>query len=378
MTYLIRMVNLVRAVSVVVFFLFVVSCGNHGPVQRLDNDLNKVLSPSTGPGLSIAVTRDNGVIANGVAGVRRLGTKNLITVDDEFHIGSVTKPFTATLAGMLVADGRLKWDSKISEIMPEWKSEMRPEYLEVTLADLLSHESGIPPFTDDTEFKGLKFSGDARAQRREFVRHVLTLAPAVPRGTFLYSNAGFSATAVMMEQVTNRSWEELIQTRIADPLKMKTLGFGWPGHGGANQPWGHLWEDGKFKPNDPNGEYQLPAAIAPAGDLHMSMDDLAKFLADQLRALRNESALIPPAIAKTMHTRRKKSGLGFGVSKVGMLEPVSTYSGSAGTFVTLIAIAPTANVAVAVSANGANDATEAALKKLLIETLTRYAASKPK
>ena len=375
MTYLLRMGNLVRAVLVVALFLFFSACGDHGSVQRLDNELNKVLSPSVGPGLSIAVTRDNGLIANGVAGVRRLGTKNLIMIDDEFHVGSVTKPFTATLAGMLVAEGRIKWDSKISEIMPEWKSEMRPEYLDVTLADLLSHEAGIPPFTDDSEFKGLKFSGDPRTQRREFVRHVLTMAPAAPRGTFLYSNAGFSVAAVMMEQVTNHSWEELIQTRIADPLKMKTLGFGWPK--GANQPWGHLWEDGKFKPNDPNGDYQLPAAIAPAGDLHMSMDDLAKFLADQLRALRGESALIPPAIAKTMHTRRTRSGLGFGVSKVGKLEPVSTYTGSAGTFVTLIAIAPKANVAVAVSANGENDPTETALKHLLIENLTRYAVSKP-
>jgi hypothetical protein len=93
-----------------------------------------------------------------------------------------------------------------------------------------------------------------------------------------------------------------------------------------------------------------------------------------LRALRGESALIPPAIARAVHRRRTRSGLGFGVGKVGSIEAVNTYSGSAGTFLTLIAVAPTKNVAVAVSSNGANEATEAALATLLKKTLIRYSS----
>ena len=63
----------------------------------------------------------------------------------------------------------------------------------------------------------------------------------------------------------------------------------------------------------------------------MSMPDLARFLREHLRALRGEPALLPPAIAREMHTRRSGGGLGFGVGKVKEIEPASTYSGSAGT-----------------------------------------------
>jgi CubicO group peptidase (beta-lactamase class C family) len=367
-----------RTASLVAASTIVFSCHTTTPQPiRLDAELESIRVSSRPPGLAASIRRANAAIASGAAGVRRLGGRP-VGPDDAFHIGSVTKPFTATLAGILVAEGRLTWETKLSDVLPELRAAMRSEYADVTLADLLSHESGLPPFEEDHELAGLRFDGPPMEQRRAFVRHVVGLAPAVPRGTFRYSNAGFTAAAVMVETIEGRSWEELIERRIARPLGLKSLGFGWPARRDPNQPWGHQESaEGQLEPHDPNGEYQLPPILAPAGNLHMSMEDLALFLADHLRALRGERALLPPAVARTMHTPRAKSGLGFGVGKVGNIEPVSTFAGSAGTFLALIAIAPEHDVAVAVAANAADGQSDAALKSALKQFLQRFAAKQP-
>src|SRR5205085_2727518 len=138
--------------------------------------------------------------------------------------------------------------------------------------------------------------------RTAFVHEALKRAPVVKRGEYKYSNAGFSTVAVIAERASGASWEHLVETRIFEPLHLRTAGFGWP-----SDVWGHT--DGK--PVDPKGAYQLSKAIAPAGDVHMSSGDLAQFLRAHLRALRGEKTLITPETAKRMHTRRVRSGLGF-------------------------------------------------------------------
>jgi CubicO group peptidase (beta-lactamase class C family) len=200
------------------------------------------------------------------------------------------------------------------------------------------------------------------------------MAPVNARGTYQYSNAGYAAVAVMIEKITGHSWEELIRTRIAEPLRMESLGFGWPAAADGDQPWGHIaTAGGALAPHDPRGEYQLTPLIAPAGNLHMNMEDLAEFLAEHLRALRGQPAFLPAGVARTMHTRRTRSGLGFGVGKVAGIEPVHTHSGSAETFTTYIAIAPAHDTVVAISANAADEAAETAMKKVLRELIVRYA-----
>ena len=156
---------------------------------------------------------------------------------------------------------------------------------------------------------------------------------------------------------------------IFEPLGMKTAGVGWP-----DAVWGHEVDgDGRLKPIDPKGPYQLPDLIAPAGDLHMSSDDLAAFLRAHLRAMRGTPSLIAPATAAVMHAKRTRTGLGFGVASVAGLENVSTHSGSAETFVTVIAIAAKENVAVVVSTNAAGPEAQKGAGMVLKELLARFA-----
>jgi CubicO group peptidase (beta-lactamase class C family) len=194
------------------------------------------------PGIVAVVSDRERVIAEGADGVRVLGRPEPIRARDVVHIGSVTKPFTATLLATFVDEGRLRWETTLAEALPDLVAAMRPEYRPVTVAQLLSHEAGVQPFEDDAspEFLGIpELTGDARAQRHRFAAYALSLAPVSAPGTaFRYSNAGVAVAAAMAEAVTQRSWEDLLRERVLVPLGTTTAGFGWrmcatPGHPGA-------------------------------------------------------------------------------------------------------------------------------------------------
>ena len=326
-------------------------------VINLSTDVEQARKENNLPALSVSVVNSQGLVAHGASGAK---------IDDAFHIGSCTKPITATMIATLVEEGKLSWDETIAHAFPDWK-DIRDEYHDVGLVDLLAHEGGLQPFGEDEEMVG---APDGRA---EFAHYALTRAPVVkPRTEYKYSNAGFVVAAVMAERATGKTWEQLVENRVFKPLHLKTAGFGWP-----QAVWGHEWKDGAWKPVDPHGPYQLGKRLTPAGDVQMSADDLADFLRAQLRALRGERTIIKPETAAFMHTKRLRSGAGFGIQKVGDFEPVSVYSGSADTFITVFAIAPRQDVAVVVDTNAASEDAQKAVGRILKGLLARFATPSP-
>ena len=125
----------------------------------LDAYLETVRTSHALPALAAAVVKDGEVIASGAVGVRALGTDVAVTIDDRFHLGSDTKAMTATLAGMMVDEGRLRWDSTIGEVLGDKVHGMTPTLAAITLEQLLSHTSGIP--TDNEEIARIYFNVDA-------------------------------------------------------------------------------------------------------------------------------------------------------------------------------------------------------------------------
>jgi len=327
------------------------------------------------PALVASVGHADGSIETGAVGVRILGKSAKVTPDDKFHIGSVTKPMTATVIATLIDEGKLQWSTSVAQALPECSSTMRPEYKEVTVADLLAHEGGLPPFDEEKDLKAIpSLAGSPTAQRLAFSCLAFSRPPVVkPKQEFKYSNAGFTVATAIAEKASGISWEELVRTRIFAPLGLTTAGFGWPAKGGAPQPWGHWKQLWRVVPQDPDGKYQLPVFLAPAGDVHMSMPDLARFLVAHLQALHGDARLVKPETAHLMHTRRIKSGLGWGVQPLGDFDAVSVYQGSADTFITIVAIVHDGDLVIAVSANSATKEADAATKQALKQLLVRYA-----
>ena len=268
------------------------------------------------PAVAAAVVTSEGVWAQGAAGVRKYGTDTPVTLDDAFHLGSDTKAMTATLLAQLVERGRLSWNTTLAEALPELASKMDPAYRGVTLERLLAHRAG---FTDDSWPEGETFEsmhglpGPPRAQRWAYAQMILHEAPTkVHPGEFLYSNRSYAIAGVIAEQADNVPWEDLMRRWLFRPLGMTTCGFGAMGTPGKiDEPRQHTLSGRTHVPIEPGPLSDNPAVIAPAGLVHCSVLDWAKFLRAHLRGEQGLPGILKPETFKKLHTA-PSGDYGFG------------------------------------------------------------------
>ena len=148
-------------------------------------------------------------------------------MDDQIHIGSLTKAMTSVLLARLVADGAFAngWSTTIAEVFPELERKIHAMYHEVTLDELVRHRSGIA--RNAANWWAYR-NRDIEKRRYRLLKKNLRKRPAGARGDFLYSNLGYMVAGSMAERVTGQSWEELMEEEVFGPLGMKRTGFGFP------------------------------------------------------------------------------------------------------------------------------------------------------
>ena len=267
---------------------------NDSPVN-IDATLAPIIARAEIPGMAAVVLRGDKVVALGVAGVRKRGAPELISPNDQFQICSCTKAMTATVAAILIEEGKLGWDTTIAEIFGDTINNVNPAWRTVTLRQILAHRAGLNDHMMSylPELLSGKKS-DLPKERRKYVARVLARAPDSPPGTkFVYSNTDYILVGAALEKITGRSWEDLLQERLFRPLGITSGGFGPPGASGQiDQPWGHgrhclfhvpLFGHGNtpFDPDSTGADY--PSMYGPAGTVHLSIGDWAKFAALHLR-----------------------------------------------------------------------------------------------
>ena len=188
--------------------------------QETPADLNPMLEKLREkhhvPGLAAIVIRSNRVLATGAVGVRIHGTDAPILLGDLWHHGSLTKSMTASIAAMLVEEGRIQWNTTMAEIFANRVPDMHPDWRPVTLSQLLRHRSGAPDhdqLVTNGVWKALWERRNAVPEKRlQWLRAVTTNAPvAQPGSKFIYSNTGYVFAGMMLESVTGKPWETLIR-----------------------------------------------------------------------------------------------------------------------------------------------------------------------
>lgn len=331
--------------------------------------LNDVLEPIRAahdvPALAAAVVRGEDVVAAGVAGMRYAGSDEKAELGDAFHIGSCTKAMTATVCAVLIDQGRLKWETTIGEVFPDLKDKVRAEYLPVTLEQLLSHRSGLPG--DREPNPGFMYSlralaGPMREQRRNLVQIALQLEPiGKPGATFEYSNAGYAIAGAMAEQVTDKTWEELVTELLFKPLGITSAGFGPPEH-----VYGHMFRDDRLIPMTPGPLADNPLVLGPAGLVHLTIEDWAKYAAFSLRAAQGKCKLLRPETARRLFadTYKQEYALGWGLGERPELGGQAyMHAGSNGMWFALIVLAPQRDAAVVVATNAGHEPAQEACRE---------------
>ena len=173
---------------------------------------------------------------------------------------------------------------------------------------------------------------------------------------YVYSNQGYAIAGVMLEKASGSTWEDLMQTMLFDPLGMTTAGFGAPASVGAvDQPWGHSGGAMGLRPVSPGPRADNPLAISPAGVVHASLGDLAKYAAFHMAGERGESDLLSAESFKKLHTVAEGNedyALGWVVLKRSWANGRALmHNGSNTMFYVVLWMAPEKNCAVMVATN---------------------------
>jgi CubicO group peptidase (beta-lactamase class C family) len=339
-----------------------VACGRGGDDNRAPaegaqvEDLASLLEPIRSkydlPALAGSIVFEGRTVAIGATGFRVRSGEDRVSADDRWHLGSCAKAMTATLAALLVEEGRLSWETTLGEVFPE-ETAGQPAWRPVTIEQLLRHQSGLPEDRHRPEAPWNEpLSGSLPEQRRYIVRATLAEAPESAPGTATnYANAGYMIVGSILEVLTGDSWEDLMRARLFDPLKMASAGFGPPRP--PPQPQGH-W--GRV-PLGIGPEADNPPALGPAGTVHASLEDWGKFVSLHLIGSKRRSELIERESVIRMHTPAEGTlyAMGWGTHERGWGGQVIAHSGSNGYWYSVVWASPEQAFAVLVATNEGGD-----------------------
>jgi CubicO group peptidase (beta-lactamase class C family) len=244
-----------------------------------NKEIDAILSAATKPdepGLAAVVKKDGQVIFEHGYGVRKLGTAEKIDAETNFRLASVTKEFTAMAIMLLVKDGKVRYDQRLTEIFPEF-----PAYgKNITVRNLLTHTGGLPDYEElmDREEKtnGPRWSAEHQIQDNE----VLALLESQTEGKFApgtswaYSNSGYVVLGLIVAKASGMPYRDFLQKRIFDPAGMKHSVVYQKGKNEISQRANGTSKDaGKLLETDQSST----SATLGDGGVYSNLHDLAKW-----------------------------------------------------------------------------------------------------
>jgi CubicO group peptidase (beta-lactamase class C family) len=158
--------------------------------------------------------------------------------------------------------------------------------------------------------------GTTKEKRRAWAAQLLSRAAAGPRGEHLYSNVAYVVAAAMLEERSGTPWETLMTEQVFAPLGMTETAFGAPGHAGeTDEPLGHRDNGSRFEAVPPGPDPNLPISLGPAGNVHATFADYARFMMAHIAGARGVPGLVTVPSFETLHTPVAGGyALGWGVA----------------------------------------------------------------
>lgn len=262
------------------------SNGNADVVRELDAYFAKAAKDWNVPGLAVAVVHKGQLVLAKGYGVREVGKPEPIDTQTIFAIASTTKAITAAALGMLVDEGKVRWDDPVTKYVPTFEMYDPWATREVTVRDLITHRAGLP--NADYLWTG----GDN--SRDEVIRRIRFIPPSYSfRGGYTYHNVMYTVAGAVIEAASGMTWDEFVRRRIFEPLGMTrsvtTLAEATKKDNRA-QPHGSRGDTLRVSGNS------LADGIGPAGSVWSSVADMSRwvrFLLDTGRV--NGKPLLTPA-----------------------------------------------------------------------------------
>jgi CubicO group peptidase (beta-lactamase class C family) len=342
--------------------------GTPPPPQAVPSDLDawvqRTMTAFDVPGVSLAVVKDGRVVVAKGYGVRKLGSPELVDARTRFGIASNTKVFTATALGILVDEGKIRWDAPVIDYLPWFQMSDAYVTREMTIRDLLVHRSGLGLGAGD-----LLWWPASTYNRREIAQRLRYVPLATSfRSAYAYDNVLYLVAGEVLEAVSGQSWEDFVQSRILARVGMTGSNVRHSdATKGGNVAAPHAPVDGKVRPIAAFDSDNTN----PAGGINSNAEDMAKWLLVQLAEgqLADGSALVKPATARQLSTLVTPMPIGAGQPELRDLRPsfsgyglglgvrdyrghkLVTHTGGLPGYVSKVAMMPDARLGIAILTN---------------------------
>ncbi|NJN43165.1 MAG: serine hydrolase, partial [Flammeovirgaceae bacterium] len=236
-------------------------------IKEFDQYVEAARNSWSVPGLAVAVVKDNQVLFKKGYGVRELGTMDKVDTQTLFACASTTKAMTAVCMGMLVDEGKVKWDDPVIKHLPDFHVYDSYVTRDLRIRDLFIHNTGVG--NADFLWTMLDISSDEILEKMELVK------PSYPlRGGYIYQNIFYLAAGKVIENISGKSWDQFIKERIFTPLGMNRTFPLLKDINDVNQTKPHYF----FNESIHVIENTSADVIGPAGSVWSCADDMATWM----------------------------------------------------------------------------------------------------
>ncbi len=269
------------------------------------------------PGLAMAIVHDGKVLSARGYGITDVASAEPIDAHTVFRVASLSKSFAGTLTGMLVGEGAIRWDSRVTDYMPDLQLADPEAARMLTVADVLSHRVGLKSHTYDRDI-------ERNADYRSLVQK-LSAAPmtCTPGDCYNYQNVAFSLVGDVVHAASGQRYGEAVSNRIFRPLGMHDASLGLEGIT-ASARWArpHVRAGAGWRSLIPKPTYYR---LAPAAGVNASISDMAQWLlahgghrpdvlpAPLLATLQAPIVGTPGELRSTSWRRERLSAAGYGL-----------------------------------------------------------------
>ncbi|RRB06670.1 serine hydrolase [Larkinella rosea] len=330
---------------------------------QIDQLVERTLKTFEVPGIAVAVVKDGKVIHSKGYGVRSINSTQKVDANTLFGIASNSKAFTTATLGILIDDGKLNWDDKVIDYIPEFRLYHSYVTEDFTIRDLLTHRSGLGLGAGD-----LMFFPDSSDFTLKDVIHNLRYLKQVSgfRTKYDYDNLLYMVAGEVVKRASGLSWEEFVESRIMKPLQMDHSAASFSRlKDKSNVIDAHAVIEGKLR-TVRRGRLDVGNS---AGGINSSINDLSKWVTMQLNGgkygdglsktlfsskvqdeMWTPQTIIPVRNPGPYNTHFSSYGLGWGLSDVKGYKQI-THTGGLPGMVTQVTLLPELKLGIIVLTN---------------------------
>lgn len=331
--------------------------------EDIDKLVNRTLETFNVPGIAVAVIKDDQVVHMKGYGVSSIATGRKTDENTLFAIASNSKAFTSAALGILVDEGKLTWETKVTDIIPEFRLYNSYVTEDFNIKDLLTHRSGMGLGAGD-----LMLWPDSSTFTKEEIIHNLRYLKQTSsfRTKYDYDNLLYLVAGEVVARVSGQGWDEFIESRIMKPLGMtKSAASLNRVRDRSNMIDAHVPVNGVLQVVPMYGSTLLD----PAGGIMSSVADMSKWVMMQLnrgkygegngnqifsekvqREMWTPQTIIPVRNPGPYRTHFSAYGLGWGLTDVAGYLQASHTGGLAG-IVTQVSMIPELKLGIIVFTN---------------------------